>query len=362
MVSHGAVPRYKTGFNPLILVPQFSETTPLPILLFTYININHYTVSDIIHMRFHDRKKATRATPVGGVAPAVLKASSSNLQHAVGARSLPYSRSRIVSATRQLVHHVGSRLGGLLSRSFKKEPLEVARAEGHWYFREDGSMFYDASCGASVSHFGPGPHVRIIAAARAQEDKVSYVCGTSLTTRVAKEYADALLRTTDGVMKDAVFYGSGEPFAHGYHLRFSQDLGSDAIEAGYKLAIQYFAIIGQPNRRLFIARKQSYHGTTLTALSIGGHNARREDFKNVLVETHHVSPCNPYRDTKEEETNEMYVLRLQEELRQKFRDLGPENVAAFILEPIVGAVSSISFFVPWILCRPLEVGYWSVVK
>ncbi|XOT97962.1 aminotransferase class III-fold pyridoxal phosphate-dependent enzyme, partial [Alcaligenes pakistanensis] len=51
--------------------------------------------------------------------------------------------------------------------------------------------------------------------------------------------------------------------------------GSEAVEASLKLARQYFVEIGQPERHIFIARRQSYHGNTLGALAIGGNEWRR---------------------------------------------------------------------------------------
>lgn len=128
----------------------------------------------------------------------------------------------------------------------------------------------------------------------------------------------------------------------------------------YKLAVQYFSLKEQPNRTKLIARHLSYHGTTWLALSIGGHKARRQPFLEVLAHTHHVAPCNPYRGMDEGETTEMYVLRLQEELRQIFKEQGPENVAAFVVEPVVGAVCFTLFFVPRTLpCRSrLVPGLW----
>jgi len=65
----------------------------------------------------------------------------------------------------------------------------------------------------------------------------------------------------------------------------------EAIEA----ARQYFVEIGEPERRNFIARKQSYHGNTLGALAVGGNAWRRKQFAPLLIDTHHVSPCGEYR-------------------------------------------------------------------
>src|SRR5690606_38334336 len=117
--------------------------------------------------------------------------------------------------------------------------------------------------------------------------------------------------------------------------------GSEAVEAALKLARQYFVEIGQPTRRHFIARRQSYHGNTLGALAIGGNAWRREPFLPLLVEAHHVSPCYAYRDQRPDETEEQYAARLADELDAQIRELGPENVAAFVAETVVGATAGV---------------------
>lgn len=104
-----------------------------------------------------------------------------------------------------------------------------------------------------------------------------------------------------------------------------------------KMARQYFVEIGQPQRRHFIARRQSYHGNTLGALAAGGNAWRRAQFQPILPQTHHVSPCYAYRDQKGGETPEAYVARLADELEAKILDLGAEEVIAFVAEPVVGA-------------------------
>ena len=71
--------------------------------------------------------------------------------------------------------------------------------------------------------------------------------------------------------------------------------GSEAIEAALKMARQYFVETGEPQRRHFIARRQSYHGNTLGALAAGGNEWRRAPFAPLLIETHHIAPCFAYR-------------------------------------------------------------------
>lgn len=118
-------------------------------------------------------------------------------------------------------------------------------------------------------------------------------------------------------------------------------LGSEAMEAALKMARQYHLEKQppQPQRTKFIARKESYHGTTLGALGVGGHVARRALFEPLLTQTHsRVSACNVYRGLCAGETVEGYVARLAQELDDEFVRLGPENVCAFVAEPVVGAV------------------------
>lgn len=116
------------------------------------------------------------------------------------------------------------------------------------------------------------------------------------------------------------------------------------MEAAVKLTRQYFTESrpAQPQRTKFIARKESYHGTTLGALSISGHLARRALFEPLLAKnTSHVSTCNAYRGLIEGESTEQYVAGLAQELDDEFQRLGPETVCAFVAEPVVGAVGGV---------------------
>jgi adenosylmethionine-8-amino-7-oxononanoate aminotransferase len=112
------------------------------------------------------------------------------------------------------------------------------------------------------------------------------------------------------------------------------------MEAALKLARQYFLEVGQPQRHRFIARRQSYHGNTLGALGLGGNMARREPYEPILAQCFsHVSPCFAYREQCGGESDADYVERLAAELEAEFQRLGPDKVAAFVAEPIVGATA-----------------------
>lgn len=206
-----------------------------------------------------------------------------------------------------------------------RQTLEIAvRGEGIRLFDRHGRAYIDASGGAAVSCLGHG-HPEIIAATRKQLEELAYAHSSFFTTQVCEDLADFLAARSPGDL-DHVYFVSG---------------GSEAVEAALKLARQYFVEIGQPSRRHFIARRQSYHGNTLGALAIGGNAWRREPFLPLLVEAHHVSPCYAYRDQRPGETDAQYAQRLADELDAKIRELGPETVAAFVAETVVGATAGV---------------------
>jgi len=206
-----------------------------------------------------------------------------------------------------------------------KQTLEYAvRGEGIRLFDKEGRAYIDASGGAAVSCLGHG-HPDIIKAIKQQLDAVAYAHSSFFTTDACEDLATYLAGKAPGDL-DYVYFVSG---------------GSEAVEASLKLARQYFVEKGQTSRRHFIARRQSYHGNTLGALAIGGNVWRREPFLPLLVPAHHVSPCYAYRDQREDETAEQYAQRLADELDAKIRELGPENVAAFVAETVVGATAGV---------------------
>ena len=110
-----------------------------------------------------------------------------------------------------------------------------------------------------------------------------------------------------------------------------------------KLARQYFLekVPAEPQRTRFISRSQSYHGTTLGALSVGGHKGRRLNFEPLLANNvTSVSPCFAYRGKTTGERDDEYLERLLRELDDEFQRVGSANVCAFVAEPVVGAVGA----------------------
>ena len=198
-------------------------------------------------------------------------------------------------------------------------PIAV-EGKGIYIVDADGRRYLDASGGAAVSCLGHG-HPDVVRAIGAQAKRLESVHTSFFTTEAAEALADHLIA------------GAPAGISHAYFVSG----GSEGIETALKMARQYWVEKGEDKRRHFIARRQSYHGNTLGALAVGGNLWRRRMFAPLLIEAHHVAPCFEYRERRPEETAEAYGRRAADELDAKIRELGAENVIAFIAEPVVGA-------------------------
>ena len=210
----------------------------------------------------------------------------------------------------------------ILHRSGAVPPIAI-RGESIYLHTADGQAIIDASGGAAVACLGHGNR-RIAEAIGKQAASMAYAHTGTFSNQPAEDLADIVLAQEPGGLTRAWFCSSG----------------SEGNEAAIKLARQYFLEIGQPQRIRTIARRQSYHGTTLGALAAGGNAMRREKFEPILSQTHSlVSPCFPYRFKHDSESDAQYLDRLTEELEAEFQRLGPDTVMAFLAEPVVGATT-----------------------
>ncbi|KAL4802193.1 pyridoxal phosphate-dependent transferase [Aspergillus unguis] len=215
---------------------------------------------------------------------------------------------------------------------------EVVKSQGNYLYTSDGREILDASCGAAVTCLGHNDP-RVKEAIMQQLDKTAYVYAPFFTVPAAEEIASFLTESTGGKMSRVFVVSSG----------------TEAIEAGLKMARQYFVELPQPQlqRTKFIARRQSYHGNTLGSLGAGGHKARRAIYEPILAgNTSHVSPCYAYRGMNGQ-SEEEYVSKLAEELENEFQRVGPDTVCAFIAETMAGTTLG---------CVPAVPGYFKAMK
>jgi putrescine aminotransferase len=123
--------------------------------------------------------------------------------------------------------------------------------------------------------------------------------------------------------------------AHLNHVAFSGS-GSAANETAIRLIHNYFNRLGKPNKKLVLSRWQSYHGSTYLTAALSGKPEDRLLFDSAPGLVHHLSAPDVYRRPAGQ-TIEEFRDALVDELEQKILELGPENVAAFIAEPILGS-------------------------
>jgi adenosylmethionine-8-amino-7-oxononanoate aminotransferase len=226
----------------------------------------------------------------------------------------------------------------ILHRQIDHEYPVAVRGEGVRLWDADGKEYIDASGGAAVSCLGHG-HPDVRAAMHAQIDRLAYAHTSFFTTQVAEDLGEDLIAHAPAGTSH-VYLVSG---------------GSEAIETALKLARQYFVERGEPERKHFIARRQSYHGNTLGALAVGGNEWRRKQFAPLLIDVAHVSPCYEYRERASDETPDAYGERLARELDAKIMELGPASVIAFVAETVVGATLGAVPAVPGYFKRVREV-------
>jgi adenosylmethionine-8-amino-7-oxononanoate aminotransferase len=242
----------------------------------------------------------------------------------------------------------------LFNRSARSSPHRIVSGSGNTILLGNGWKVLDASGGAAVSCIGRVNERVEKAMIKQMRLGLSYVSSMAFDTDVAEKLASFLTTSTNDEMSKVVFYSSGMSLCFAIIVPCSHvETGSEAVEAAFKLAIQYHAkekMYPEPSRTQFIARDRSYHGATLGALALSGHRARKEVYQYVLPSNvSRIAPCNPYRDRRTDETDSQYIGRLQDGLRQKILELGPKNVAGFVVEPVVGAVSfTRPFTSPWI--------------
>ena len=199
-------------------------------------------------------------------------------------------------------------------------PPRAVAGDGCFLIDADGKRYFDGSGGAAVSCLGHS-NDRVKAAIKAQVDQLAFAHTGFFTSEPAEALADMLVEHAPGGL-DRVYFVSG---------------GSEAVEAAIKLARQYHLERGDTERRHVIARRQSYHGNTLGALSAGGNAWRRAQFAPLLVEMSHIAPCYEYAERGAAETAAEYGARVADELEAEIARLGAETVMAFIAEPVVGA-------------------------
>ncbi|MGE0799738.1 MAG: aspartate aminotransferase family protein [Lautropia sp.] len=195
----------------------------------------------------------------------------------------------------------------------------AVRGEGTFVVDETGKRYLDGSGGPALFCLGHG-HREVIAAIKAQYDAIEFAYTTTFSSEVIDALSTELAEQAGGTLRRVAYVSSG----------------SEAADTAMKAALQYQLALGRPGRTRFIARRQSWHGYTFGALSLSGHPGRRRPYEQALLPVEHVSPANVYRPPAGVPVAAL-ADHLAAELEQTILRLGPERVAAFFMEPVVGA-------------------------
>jgi adenosylmethionine-8-amino-7-oxononanoate aminotransferase len=210
----------------------------------------------------------------------------------------------------------------LFSRNLRKDFPVAVRGEGCWIIDSNGCRYLDASGQAAVVSIGHG--VSEIGRAMAeQSSRIAFAHTTQFHSESAEKLAARVLAIAP------------RNFQNGGRVYFTSG-GSEATETALKITRQYFLETKQPSRYRVVSRKQSYHGSTLGAMSVSGNVGRRAPYAPMIPEWGHVAPCFCYH-CPFGKTYPECNLACADDLDDFLRDNDTSTVAAFIFEPVVGA-------------------------
>jgi adenosylmethionine-8-amino-7-oxononanoate aminotransferase len=193
----------------------------------------------------------------------------------------------------------------------------IVRAQGIYLYDAQGREIIDASGGVgavtSIGHAVP----EVVEAMTRQLQQVAFVPWTQFQSEPAQRLAEAIAEMTPRGLNGVALFTSG----------------SEVTEGAVKLARQYWLARGKSDKHVVVSRWQGFHGMTLGATGFSGHTQRRRKYQPMLHDMPKISPAYAYRC----DDCASGSLRCADELERLIRWYGPENVACFIAEPVVGA-------------------------
>ena len=209
----------------------------------------------------------------------------------------------------------------VIHRDLTRDYPNLVRGEGIYLYDDAGRRYIDGSGGsAAVTAIGHGVP-EVVAAMAEQAGRLAYAPSHAFTTDAVEDCARLIIEEFAPPGFGKVWFVSG---------------GSEATENAVKMAIQYHRDRGNGTRHLVIGRRQSFHGATIAALAFGGNAGRRRPYSSILPPAEHIAACNPYR-CHANGACPACDLSCADDLEYTIRQVGADNVAAFIAEPVVGA-------------------------
>ena len=211
----------------------------------------------------------------------------------------------------------------------------VLRGRGSYLWDATGKQYIDGSGGAAVYCLGHA-NAEVNRAITDQLQAIAHGYRYNFTTDALEELTAVIRGLVGGTLSEMVFVTGG----------------SEALESCMKIALQYQTVIGQKSRRVFISRERSWHGNTLGALGLSGFAERTAAYEGAFIPSVKIPPANAYRPVPgatAETAGAVAAAALEEAILR----VGPEKVAAFVFEPVVGAAGG---------CVPAPPGYARAVR
>ncbi|WAC27740.1 aspartate aminotransferase family protein [Ancylobacter sp. SL191] len=223
-----------------------------------------------------------------------------------------------------------------LRRHERQGPIVIDRGAGIYVYDDEGREYLEAMAGLWSVGVGFG-EPRLVAAATRQLEKLPYYHVFSQKAHAPSALLATKLAEIGPAGLDRVFFTNS---------------GGEANDTVIKFVWYYNNALGRPEKKKFISREGAYHGITIAAASLTGLAGNQKGFDLPLPFARHVSRPHYYRNGLPGESEAAFVERLGQELEDMILAEGPETVAAFIGEPLMGAGGVI---VP-------PAGYWQKVQ
>lgn len=218
-----------------------------------------------------------------------------------------------------------------------KNPRVISHGKGVYLWDTDGNKIIDGMAGLWCTQLGYGVEALAQVSADAM-NTLSYYNSFFQTTTPNTAKLSALIAEKTPADLNQIFFASS---------------GSEANDSAIKFIWYYWNLKGQPQKKTIISRERSYHGTTVAAASMTGLPSMHDIFDLPLPRMQHVGPTPHFYEYGDEgETEQAFAERCANALEEKILELGAENVAAFIAEPVMGAGG---------LMIPPE-GYWPRIE
>ena len=203
----------------------------------------------------------------------------------------------------------------------KKGTRLLTRGEGCYVWDAQGNKLLDAFAGLWCVNVGYGRRELGEVAARQMTELAYYNSFFQCTTEPTVRLAAKLAELTPGDLNHCFFTNSG----------------SEANDTIIRLVRHFWAVQGQPDKRIFIGRHDGYHGSTMAGASLGGMKGMHRQGGLPIPDIHHIDPPYPFGDGGDLD-EESYGRLCAKRLEDKILELGADNVAAFIGEPVMGAI------------------------